>query len=133
MTTASAEPVLIDTSVWVEYFRKKQPFFDRVEGIMEEGRVCTARFIVAEILQGARSETEFRTLQTATEIFHLLEERPETWIEAARLSSHMRGDGRPVGLGDCYIAVLAHQHDVGLLTLDKHFQFIQKRLKITLA
>lgn len=124
--------ILVDTSVWVEYFRKKQPFYGALEDLIEQDRVCTISFIAAEILQGARSEMEFMTLRGATEIFHLLEESPDTWIESARLSSTLRQKGQRVGLGDCYIATMAHRHGKPLWSLDKHFEVIQKELKIVL-
>lgn len=129
-TTAFADRVLIDTSVWIEYFRKKAPFFAQVESLIDEGRVCTLRFIIAELVQGARSDPESTVLESATQIFHLLEEQPDTWLEAGRLSSRLRRAGRSVGLGDCYIATMARQHDVPIWSLDKHFVEISRVAKI---
>ena len=132
MTIAFTDLVLIDTSIWIDYFRKKEPLFEEVENLIEQERVCIVHFIVAEILQGAKSDEEFKILQSATEIFHSLEEQADTWVEAARLSNHLRRTGNPIGLGDCYIATLASQHNAILWTLDKHFKQIKKFLKIKL-
>lgn len=132
MTTGSDNRVLLDTSVWIDYFRKKETVYSRVEQLIDENRICTTRFIMAELLCGALSDTEFATLKTGVEIFDVLEEREDTWIEAARLASGLRRLGRSVGIGDCYIATLAHQHQVSLWSFDKHFRTIQQQLKLSL-
>ena len=132
MTTASDNRVLLDTSVWVDYFRKRQPVYAEVEKLIEEERVCTAHLIVAELLAGARSDTEFAALRTAVEIFHLLREEEDTWTEAARLASRLRRRGASLGLADCYIATLVHQQGVALWSFDKHFKTIRENLKISI-
>jgi len=132
MTTASANLILLDTSIWIDYFRKKDPIYDRVEGLIEEDQVAIIRFITAELLQGAKSAREFNTLKGSVEIFHLLEETPDSWTEAARLAYELRQTGKTVGLADCYITVLALQHNVLLWSLDHHFQLIRTKRPIKL-
>ncbi len=132
MTTDSADLILLDTSVWIDYLRKKKSVFEEVETLIEQELVCITPFIAAEILQGAKSEEEFKILQTTTEIFHCLQEQDNSWIEAARLSNQLRRGGCMVGLGDCYIATIAFQHQVTLWSFDKHFKQIEKQYKIKL-
>ena len=132
MTTDSDKFVFPDTSIWIEYLHKQESVYSRLEKLMEQGLICTSRFVVAELLQGVRSDQEFEILEGTTEIFRLLEEKENTWREAARLSNQLMRKGTRVGLGDCYIATLAHQHNVVLWTADKHFRFIQKILDIRL-
>lgn len=132
MTIASVKHILLDTSVWIDYFRKIKPIQQQVEKMIEEERIATCRFVVAELLQGARSKDHFSTLKEATEVFHLLIEKPDTWSEAARVSSQLIQNNKKVGLGDCYIAALATQHVVPLWTFDNHFKTIQSILPLKL-
>lgn len=132
MTTGSTELVLLDTSIWIDYFRKKAPLIAAVDRLIDEERVCVAYLVVAELLQGCKTDLEFNILKQTTQVFPLLEERPNTWIFAADLSRRLRCEGQSVGLADCYLATLAHQHAVQLWTQDRHFLTIQKQLKIVL-
>lgn len=132
MTADLAECVFLDTSIWIDYFRKKDSVFDRVEHLIDAGRVCTARLVVAELLQGAKSDSEFLILQDAVLVFRVLEERPDTWIQAAKLSKTLRSKGKTIGLADCYLAVLAHHYRVPFWTQDHHFTTIQSQLQLDL-
>lgn len=132
MIIVSDNPVLIDTSVWIDYFRRNPVVHGQVEKLIEERRIGTCRFIVAELLQGARSEEHYSILKETTEVFKLFEETPETWLKAAYVSSQLIRMGKKVGLGDCYIAVLAHQYDIPLWSFDKHFKVIRSVLKFNL-
>ncbi|MBN2443565.1 MAG: hypothetical protein JXJ04_19555 [Spirochaetales bacterium] len=44
----------------------------------------------------------------------------------------MRKTGKQIGLADCYIAVIAHNNNVGILTLDKHFIMLKDHVDIIL-
>ncbi len=66
------------------------------------------------------------------EAFAIIAESADTWLEAGRLSFALKKKGKTIYLADCYIAILAMEHNCSILTLDKHFKEIQKetRLKI---
>ena len=57
------ESVLIDTSYWIEYFNR--PGTERatvVEALIGDDRVALTGMILAELLQGTRTEEEFSKL-----------------------------------------------------------------------
>ncbi|MEW6380800.1 MAG: PIN domain-containing protein [bacterium] len=60
--TALGNLVLVDTSVWIDYFRKKDPSLSQVDNLMEEGRIGTCRLVIAELLQGARGSKEIEII-----------------------------------------------------------------------
>jgi len=130
MTIGSAKLVLLDTSVWIDFFRKKSPVFEEVDLLIEQNRICIARLIAAELLQGAKSTKEFNILKESPDVFHLLEETADTWNQAANLSRQLRSQGYTIGLGDCYIATLAHHYRVPIWSHDKHFEIIANHLSI---
>ncbi|MBM3298182.1 MAG: PIN domain-containing protein, partial [Candidatus Aminicenantes bacterium] len=53
----SAERVLVDTSVWVDYLRGITPLVaEKVDGILAGAELCVPKIVLAELIQGARSD-----------------------------------------------------------------------------
>jgi predicted nucleic acid-binding protein len=131
----SADRVLIDTSVWIEYFKGADSALTQaVEALIKGGSVYTAGIILAELLQGARSDREMRVIEDIKESFPLLtsDREGEAWLEAGRLSRELRKAGTTVHLADCLIAVLARENQCRIATRDVHFQAIKERTAIDL-
>jgi len=78
------------------------------------------------LIQGAHSEKDLTTILDFLEAFYIIGEQENTWGEAGKLSYALKKKGKTVNLADCYIAVMAQEHDCAVLTLDKHFKDIQK-------
>ena len=125
-------PVLVDTPVWQDYFRKEERTFREVNSLMDAGRVCCLEMVVAELLQTAETEKELKIFQDFARIFPLLREPPGSWVEAARLSFKLRQKGRELPLRDSYIAVLAKGHRVLLYTTNKALHRAQKAMAFDL-
>lgn len=129
----SAERVLIDTSVWIDYFRGTSPdIAAKVDARLAAAEVCVPRIVVAELLQGARSDREVAAIEVFLEAFTIIDQGPVTWLKAARLSRRLRARGRSVHLVDCYIAVIADEAGCAMFTLDEHFREIAKTLPLRL-
>lgn len=122
--------VLVDTSAWIEFFRKKEPYFTIVSDLIDNDRACCIGLILAELLQGAKSKKELDVLKEFVHVFDFLPESSELWQKAGELSFVLQRKGKKVGLSDCYIAAVTKSCDAGLLTLDKHFQIIKKEMNI---
>jgi predicted nucleic acid-binding protein len=112
-------PVLIDTPVWRDYFRKEPHTFREVNALMDAGRVCCSDLVVAELLGTAETEEEMKIFQDFTRIFPVLREPPGAWVEAARLCFKLRRKEKHLPLRDCYVLVLAGEHHVLLYTTNK--------------
>ncbi len=114
-------PVLIDTPIWQEYFRKEEPIFSEVNLLMDAGRACCLGFIVAELLYGAETKEETKVFRDFMHIFPILKEKPgmEVWVEAAYLAFRLRRMGKKLSLRDSYIAVMAKSHEVLLYTTNE--------------
>lgn len=126
------DKVLVDTSAWIEFFRKKEPWFGAVSGLMDEKRVCCTGIILAELIQGAKSDKELEVLRDFRHVFEFLDESIDLWQAAGELSRALQRKGKSIGLSDCYLAVTARTHKVKLLTLDKHFTVIRAAAGIEL-
>jgi predicted nucleic acid-binding protein len=121
METNALDKVLVDTSVWIEFFRKKEPWFSAVSGLMDEKRICCSGIILAELLQGAKSDKELEILRDFRHVFEFIEESTDLWQAAGELSHTLQRKGKSIGLSDCYLAVSAREYKLKLLSLDKHF------------
>lgn len=126
------DKVLVDTSAWIEFFKKKEPIYGCVSSLMEEKKVCCLGIVLAELLQGGKSEKELAVLREFVHVFNFLDDTLASWQKAGELSNLLLRKGKTVGLSDCYIAVTAQTQKAAILTLDKHFEIIKSFLSITL-
>jgi predicted nucleic acid-binding protein len=129
----SVDRVLVDTSVWVDYFRGTSTrVAEKLDGLLSEAEVLVPAIVLAELLQGAKSDQEAAAIQGFREAFTIIDQGPETWIKAGKLSRRLKDCGRTVHLIDCYIAVIAEENHCVLFTLDGHFQEISRVLPLRL-
>lgn len=126
------DKVLVDTSAWIEFFKKKEPWHRTVSELMDDKRICCAGIVLAELIQGARSEKELEVLRDFRHVFAFLDESVDLWQAAGELSNALLRKGKSVGLSDCYLAAAARAHKVKILTLDKHFETIKDTVDIAL-
>lgn len=125
-------PVLIDTSIWIDYFRKEPRAHEEVERLIDASRVRVARMIVAELIQGAKTDREIAVVTQLPDLFAVLHESATTWERAGHVSHRLKRQGKTVGLGDCYLAALAEEHAAALYTKDKDFQVIKTVIDLVL-
>lgn len=114
--------ILVDTSVWIEVFRRDRPL--DLESIVDVGEVVTCPPIVQEVLQGMRDTSTFRLAREAMLAFPVLESPMpiELWLEAAHLYRTARAAGTTVRSSvDCLIAACALRHDTEILHRDRDF------------
>ena len=126
MGIVGLDKVLVDTSAWIEFFRKREPHFGAVATLIDEDRICCVGLVLAELIQCAKSEKELKVFSDFPSVFAFLPEDARLWAEAGRLSRMLRGKGRTIGLSDCFIAAAAISADVSVYTLDAHFESIRK-------
>ena len=124
--------VLVDTSVWIEFFRKHEPYYSLVVRLIDDEQVFCCGIILAELMQGAKSDKELAALDDFSHVFQFITETAQLWAVAGRLAFQLRRKGMTIGLSDCYIAVAAASVSAQVATLDSHFQLLAKPAKITL-
>ena len=114
--------VLVDTSVWIEVFRR--PSRLTLASVAEIDEVVTCLPVVQEVLQGFRDETAFRVAHDAMLAFPIVESplRWEVYDQAIRLYRTARRAGYTVRSGvDCLIAACALRHDLTVAHCDRDF------------
>lgn len=130
----NGEKILIDTSVWIKYFRDKSAVpSKKVDEILSKNEVYVPKIVIAELIQGSKSEREISIIEDFVDAFNIIDQREDTWIKTGRLSYSLKKKGRTVNLTDCYIAVIAQENDCHIFSFDEHFKDVQKSLNIHLV
>ena len=125
--------ILIDTSVWIEFFRRKEPWFSQVSELLDHGCIVSHGMVIAELLQGAASDKELGIIRDLANVLEIIGDEMQTWLEAGSLSNRLRKRGITVGLSDCLIACAAQGRGSAVMTLDAHFKSLKEELGIELV
>ena len=118
--------ILVDTSVWVPVLRDQSGVVvaDFRRRLGEDEAVLT-RFTQLELLQGAKTERQWRLLNEYLDTQLYLECSENTWRDAARLHFDLRRLGKTVASAiDCCIAQLALEAGILLMHRDRDFSTI---------
>ncbi len=117
--------VLIDTCVWIDFFKFQiGPLGNTVTQLIEDNLAAITGVIMAELLQGIKTETESKRVEKLLHSIHYLTMEERDWINAGQLSQQLRTKGVTLPLTDILIAIIAQRHAVSILTIDKHFQHL---------
>jgi predicted nucleic acid-binding protein len=114
--------VLVDTSVWVEVFRRSSKL--ALDTIVDFDDVVTCLPVMQEVLQGFRDERAFAVAQTAMRALPIVESPlgEEVFLQAADLYRSARRAGFTIRSGvDCLIAACALRHGLEVLHHDRDF------------
>jgi len=101
--------ILVDTSVWLEFFRvKDSPYGETLDRLLEEERVCTTNLIKAEIIPGARTPKQFRELKDYFDALPLAREPASLWEEITEVQFRLNRRGiNGISIPDLIIAIVA--------------------------
>jgi len=114
--------VLPDTCAWIDFFRQQRTQLgDLLEGFLDHEPVYACGPVLCELLQGIRSEKEEALLLDALRALPYLEMTEQTWVEAGRLAARLRRGGKTLPFSDVLLAALAREHNLAILTADRHF------------
>lgn len=116
--------VLVDTSVWIDYFRSGDNS-GKLDFLIDENLVVTNDLILAELLPllAIRQEKEVVSLLKKVKNYSLMPD----WKEVVQLQvACLKSGSSGIGIPDLLIAQNAIQHNVPVYSIDKHFGFMLK-------
>ncbi len=118
--------VLPDTSAWIAYLRQGAPkaVKDAFTEALFTGALHVFPVVLAELVQGARSEKEALRLK---ENLLALPKSPsdiQVWVRAGELGGALRQKGLTLPLSDLAIAASAELGGLELWHADRHFEAI---------
>ena len=113
---------LVDSSVWIQVFRKRHPL--DIESYLDLEDVATCLPVIQEVLQGFRDETAFRTAREAMFSFPIVESplTASVFLDAVHLYRSARHSGLTIRSGvDCLIAACALRNGLTVLHKDRDY------------
>jgi predicted nucleic acid-binding protein len=122
--------VLIDSSAWIDYFRGAGDV-DAVDLLIGENLVVTNDLVLAELIPALRVRRQRRLIG----LLKAVRTYPITidWDGIIQMRVVcLRNGVTGVGIPDLIIAQNAMQHELDLMTADKHFARLAKHLPLSL-
>lgn len=122
-----AAVLLVDTSVWIELFRK--PASIQLDAVAEFDDVVTCLPVVQEVLQGFRDERAFQLAREAMHALPIVESPLTRGVvdDAVGLYRAGRRAGITIRSGvDCLIAACAIRHGLELLHHDRDYDALAR-------
>ena len=116
--------ILVDSSVWIDYFRGSiTPQTDRLDSLLGNEPVAIGDLILAEVLQGFTSDTDFNKALKLLTVLQVMELGGQDMaIQAARNFRTLRALGVTVRKTIAtLIATCAIEKDLALLYSDRDF------------
>ncbi|MBI3768718.1 MAG: PIN domain-containing protein [Deltaproteobacteria bacterium] len=116
--------VLVDTSVWIDFFRGDRQAVARLDPLLRDDRAAVSGPIVAEVTSGARTPGAFQQLRARLGALATLEPPPDLWDRVAAARFSLARQGTQAHLVDLLIALTASTAGHTLLTRDRDFSGI---------
>jgi predicted nucleic acid-binding protein len=127
------DKVLIDTSVWIDFFRRKEsPVSPKVREYLKLNQVCYAGPIVVELYQGAKTQREIEILDQLFDTISYIDITRDHYHHAGMISQEAARKGEIFSTIDVILAILAHDGGLSLFSLDRHFHDISRYCAISL-
>ena len=122
--------ILVDTSVWIDYFKGGQNSVD-LGVLIDENLVVTNDLILAELVPYLRIKKQFTVIRLLQEISRI--PMRINWHEIIELQVKcLKTGANGVGIPDLIIAQNAKANNCSIYSLDKHFRLLKQIMKIEL-
>lgn len=112
--------IVVDTSVWIDFFRGRQPVAEKLTALLEQDEVALPIPVRIEILSGAKRAERPRLgrLLSALPVLYPTDaswQRVEAWVTTGAARGHR------FGFADLLIAAIAADNGCNLWSLDSDF------------
>ena len=126
--------VIVDSNVWIRYLRDPDgETGSALQTLLDTDQVLMTGVVLAEVLQGARTEREYGALLTRLTALPYGEMSKQTWASAGLIALQLRMQGRLTPLTDLAIAALALEGGHEVFSLDGHFDRIDQLMRYSPA
>lgn len=118
---------LVDTNILVDFFKGDQ----RIHSNLSRDDVFIPSVAIGELYFGAYAskitknrEGRLRDISYLTSQYSILEVSKSTSEYYGKIKSDLKSIGKPIPENDIWIAALAKEHELTLVTKDQHFNHI---------
>ncbi|MBI4825704.1 MAG: PIN domain-containing protein [Nitrospirae bacterium] len=124
-------PVLVDTSVWIEYFRNGNDF-ERLDFLIDENLAVTNDLILAELVPFLKIRKQKNIIELLDNINKL--QLRIKWDEIIDYQVQcLKKGANGVSIPDLVIAQNAKQNDCEVYSMDKHFKLLKNIVNIKIT
>ncbi len=118
--------VLVDTSVWIDFFNSQEsPYSEKLSELIKGyNRVVICGLILQEILQGIKDDRGYKATRKRLSRLPFVDTHKEAYLYAADLYRNLRRKGLTIPPIDVTIAAIAITSKLPLFTKDMHFKKI---------
>ena len=122
--------ILVDTSIWIDYFRDGKNSAD-MEFLIDENLITINDIILAELIPYLKIKKQAKVVSLLYEINRV--PLAIYWEEIIELQIKcLKSGANGIGIPDLIIAQHAKQNNCEIYSLDKHFRLLCKTLKVSL-
>ena len=129
-----AAKVLVDTSVWIAFFRGKDvQLTERIASLLKSQSAVYTGIVALELLNGAKGQKELQVLNDAFDAMQCIPITEETYMRAGRLGYELARKGNTLSAVDLLIAQTTIENGSLLMTYDEHFSIIADHSTLALV
>ena len=110
--------ILIDTSVWIEFFRQNAKYTGRIESLLETREIITIEPVFAELLHGARQKQDREMILSYWKILPKITFGMNSMLAASEFANNNKYHQSGIGLMDAVIIKSAMEGEHSIWTLD---------------
>jgi predicted nucleic acid-binding protein len=111
--------ILVDTTIWIEFFKSNPDFIGEMESLLESKKVITIEPIFAELLYGSRSDKEKNVIISYWKVLPRIKFIEGSFIEAANFANKSNYHNLGIGLIDTILSKSVIDNKYLIWTLDK--------------
>ena len=122
--------ILVDTSIWIDYFKGGQSSSD-LDVLIDENLVVINDLILTELIPYLRIKKQLTVIKLLQEISRIpllinWDEIIEFQVKCLKVGAN------GIGIPDLIIAQNAKANNCNIYSLDKHFRLLKKVIKVNL-
>ena len=118
---------LLDTNIINAFFNKEKSI---IEQLKSGADIFIPSIVLGEMYFGAEKsehkKANFEKIDYLADYIQVLSADKETGKFYGKIKNQLKENGTPIPENDIWIAALSMQHNIALVTRDKHFNVVEK-------
>jgi len=110
--------ILVDTTIWIEFFKSNPVFVNDMESFLESKKVITIEPVFAELLYGSRSDIERNMILSYWKVLPRINFMEGSFIESADFANKRNYHNIGIGLIDSILSKAVTDNNYIIWTLD---------------
>ena len=116
--------ILVDTSIWIEYFRHKNKF-SLLSELIQENQICINDLILAELIPSLYEKNEKEVIESLLSLEKI--EINIRWDSIVHMQiKNIKNGINKVGIPDLIIVQNVIDNNLLLFSIDKHFRLMKE-------